>query len=221
MSFRDLFFKPEENVPPKSSHTTATAPSNNLMDRPAGVYNQPQTVIVQGVVDASGLTEFNKYFQKIMDDANLPGPDYYEFSKALESMNSLPLSEQQKFVAVFASFATQGVKPQALIDAASKYLQILEQKKVQEFDASVNAATQGIQQKKDKVDDLNKQNAELTAKIQANTTEILNLSNQVVTDQGKVESKKTTFNMAYNSFTQKIKEDIAKIQNYLNGNVTQ
>lgn len=221
MSFKDLFFKPEDHVPPKSDHTTATAPSNNLMDRPAGVYTHPQTGVVQGVVDASGLTEFNKYFQKIMDDANLPGPDYYEFSKALESMNSLPLSEQQKFVAVFASFATQGVKPQALIDAASKYLQILEQKKVQEFDASVNAATQGIQQKKDKVDDLNKQNAELTAKIQANTTEILNLSNQVVTDQGKVESKKTTFNMAYNSFTQKIKEDIAKIQNYLNGNVTQ
>lgn len=210
MSFKDLFFKPDEEAP-KLKVFNPPAPSATAM----------QTVMPQGVVTAEGVDEFTKYFTKVMDDNNIPGPDYYEFSKALLSMAAVGISEQQKYVVVFAGFAAQGIKAELLYDTAARYVEILETKKQEEFETALASAQASIDQKKARVDALVKENTDLTAKIQANTTDMMNLNVDITTQQGKLESKKTTFNMAFNNFVQKIHNDMEKIKTYLYGNATQ
>lgn len=210
MSFKDLFFKPDEEAP-KLKAFNPPAPSATAM----------QAVMPQGVVTAEGVDEFTKYFTKVMDDNNIPGPDYYEFSKALLSMAAVGISEQQKYVVVFAGFAAQGIKAELLYDTAARYVEILETKKQEEFETALASAQASIDQKKARVDALVKENTDLTAKIQANTTDMMNLNVDITTQQGKLESKKTTFNMAFNNFVQKIHNDMEKIKTYLYGNATQ
>lgn len=220
MSLKSFLFKEEE--PPKEAPkvvATTVKPSYP----PVGIVGATSFGVEPiGAHPIGDADEFSKYFQDIMDKANLPGPDYYEFSKALDSMKGMPLSDQQRFVTVFAGFAAQGVKPQALVDAANQYLNILNQKKESEFEASVKAAQGQVDQKKQKIEQLTKENADLTAKIQQNTTDMMTLNNEVMDMQGKLESKKTTFAMSFQNFTQKILADIEKIKTYLiNGNATQ
>lgn len=181
----------------------------------------PSVGIPQGSIDITSAGEFDKYFLDIMEKANLPGPDYFEFAKALEGLKNAGLPEEQKLLAVFAGFQAQGVAPQQLVDAANKYIDILNSKKTGEFDASVVTAQNVILGKEQRIDALVKENAEIAAKLQKNNEEVQFLTQERVNLLGKLESKKTTFNMSFQNFIQKIQKDIESIQKYLiNGNIT-
>lgn len=219
MSFKDMFYKaPPEDKPEK------VVPSPQLQqvykDRSGAAFMSiPTQAPVQ--VDATSSDEFNQYLAKIMDDANLPGPDYYEFSKALDTLKALPLTEEQKYVTIFATFGAQGIKPQDLIDAAMKYITILGQKKSSEFDSSVQSAEVALKATKDKIVSLGEDNIKLQKQMTENARMIGELTNEFTTKESKLEIKKTTFNMAYQNFINKIMGDIENIKKYLiNGSVT-
>lgn len=218
MGLKDIFWKdngPKESPREPSKKITSYVPStpSSASIRTVGA--------PQANIDITSAGEFDKYFLGIMDQANLPGPDYFEFAKALEGLKNAGLPEEQKLLAVFAGFQAQGVTPQSLVDAANKYIDILNSKKTGEFDASVVAAQNVILGKEQRIDALVKENAEIAAKLQKNNEEVQFLTQERVNLLGKLESKKTTFNMSFSNFIQKIQKDIESIQKYLiNGNIT-
>lgn len=209
---RNFFFKDGGGVPPS---TKAVKPSPS-----------PPMAIPQAApptqVDATSSAEFNQYLQKILKDSNLPGPDYYEFSNALETLKSAPLTEQQKFVTMFAGFQAQGITAQSLVDTAKQYIVILNNRKAAEFDASVSSAEHTIEQKQAQYTDLLNKNTELAKQIQDNGTKAEVLLGDINTSKSKLETKKTTFNMAFQALIAKIGVDIENITKYLiNGTTTQ
>lgn len=220
MSLKDLFYK----APPEDSKPEKVVPSPQLQqvykDRSGAAFMPiPTQSSVQ--VDATSSDEFNQYLAKIMDDANLPGPDYYEFSKALDTLKASPLTEEQKYVTIFAGFGAQGLTPQALVDAAQKYIAILGQKKSSEFDTSVQSAELAIKNREESIRIFGEENVSLSQKIADNAKRIGELTEEMTKMKTKVEVKKTTFNMAYQNFINKIMGDIENIKKYLiNGSVT-
>lgn len=218
MGLKDLFYKAaagEIKVPSVKTVQGATMATNISI----GMQTLVPSVPVQ--VDPTSSDEFDQYLAKIMDDANLPGPDYYEFSKALDTLKSSPLTNEQKYVTIFAGFGVQGITPQSLIDTANKYLVILAQKRVSEFDASVHSAELAIKNREDSIKTFGEENVSLSQKIADNAKRITELTEEGNKMRTKVEIKKTTFTMSYNNLILRIKADIENIKTYLiNGSVT-
>lgn len=165
-------------------------------------------------------SEFMNYLKGIMDKSNLPGPDYYEFVQALDSMKTQPLSEQQKFIAIFAGFQAQGVTTNLLIDSAQKYISILTDSKAKEFDVAVEGVNQQIASKNAQIQQLTLKNEELNKTIQQNADTIAGLNKEVIEMSTKISTKKSLFEGSFNNFIGVINENISKIKTYLNGHDT-
>lgn len=216
MSLKNIFWK--DNSPAEAPKPVSTIKPTG----PSGI--APIGSISAGVIpvqtDPTSQSEFDQYLQKILQDANLPGPDYYEFSNALSTLKASPLTEEQKYVTIFAGFQAQGVTSQALVDAAQKYIAILGQKKSTEFDTSVQSAELAIKNREESIRIFGEENVTLSNKIADNARKIGELTEEMNKMKTKVEVKKTTFNMAYQNFIKKIMDDIENIKKYLYGNAT-
>ena len=85
----------------------------------------PPTTPVASYQYNADADKFNHYFNKLFEEANIPGPDYYEFSKMVEAMRSIP-DEEARYVAAFAGLNVQGLDKTRLLSTASEYLQLLD-----------------------------------------------------------------------------------------------
>ncbi|WP_431213125.1 hypothetical protein ACQ86N_47135 [Puia sp. P3] len=83
---------------------------------------------------------FADYFDKLFSDANIPGPDYYEFSKMVAAMQVIP-DERSRYYAAFAGLQVQGLDKQKLMSTAAEYLRVLTADASQ-FETTVQAALQ-------------------------------------------------------------------------------
>ncbi|RYD98179.1 MAG: hypothetical protein EOP50_05165, partial [Sphingobacteriales bacterium] len=55
-------------------------------------------VDAQPHIDASEQDKFRAHFARLLEEANLPGPDYYEFVRMISAMHMLP-EERSRFQA--------------------------------------------------------------------------------------------------------------------------
>jgi hypothetical protein len=159
-------------------------------------------------------SRFADYFDKLFREANIPGPDYYEFSRMIEAMQAIP-DEASRFAAAFAGLQVQGLDKEKLLSTAAAYLQVLDTD-ANQFHTTVDAALQ------EKVHARKAAAEEKALRIQALTKEITDLQAQVhalETEIQENEEKISSRNEAYvaESADRKawIEADIIKIKNYL------
>src|SRR5579872_6030294 len=86
-------------------------------------------------------TRFIDYFDKLFSDANIPGPDYYEFSRMIGAMQAIP-DEQSRFYTAYAGLQVQGLDKTKLLSTAGEYLRILASD-ADHFRSTVETALQG------------------------------------------------------------------------------
>src|SRR6201999_451473 len=72
----------------------------------------------------AGDQRFAEYFDKLFDDANIPGPDYYEFARMIAAMQMIP-DEAARYAAAFAGLRVQGLDKEKLLSTAGEYLRVL------------------------------------------------------------------------------------------------
>lgn len=166
--------------------------------------------------------KFEKYFDNLFDKANLPGPDYYEFYKTMETLEKHIPDETARLSASFASLSIQGLTKQHLIDTANKYKAIIEDDH-RNFDRALE------DKQKSEVGHRQTQIQELQQRIQANSEKIQKLTaeiteaqakmgkvkNEVLEQENKLTKNKHGYQVACQAVLSKITTDLQKIQSTL------
>jgi len=129
MGLIDLFIErtPDDKKPEqKQTQPAQTAQpnyfglnNNQQVSQPVPVY-QPQ----RPVVDNQVYDKFMAHFDELLKNSNLPGPDYYEFSKMVESMSSL--TDEVRMPAAFSALNVQGLTKDKLISTAKQYIEVID-----------------------------------------------------------------------------------------------
>jgi len=164
--------------------------------------------------DASITEKFKQYFDKLFTEANIPGPDYFEFSKMTEAMRSIP-DEKARYTAAFAGLCVQGLDKNKLLNTAADYLKILEQDAAS-FNSTVDAAL------KEKVEARQQEIIQKQQRMEQLTREISDLQNQVQLlhmevkeSEEKIESNTGGYRSSSEQMKQRIQYDIERIKQHI------
>lgn len=165
------------------------------------------------------IEKFEKHFDNLMNETNLPGPDYFEFCKMMEALETAVPDEKARFMAVFASLNVQGLSKEKLINSAGKYKIVIQEDKTK-FELAVNDKL------KSEVDSRKIQLKDYQAKLVQNNETIKKLTQEIADGQAKIqalyseigekESKIKTnidgYSIACEAMLNKINIDIQKIE---------
>jgi hypothetical protein len=173
------------------------------------VHTAEKNAAVHTPTDAGN--KFSDYFNKLFADANLPGPDYYEFSKMTEAMQVIA-DEKARYCAAFAGLQVQGLNKGKLLSSALEYVQILDADAVA-FHNTIDAALA------EKVQSRKKEMEESRDRIQKLSQEIVNLQQQmelltkeIEENEAKIGNSAAGYSAALESSKQKLLQDIEKIK---------
>ncbi|AEW02088.1 hypothetical protein A4D02_08725 [Niastella koreensis] len=159
-------------------------------------------------------TKFKEHFEKLLREANLPGPDYFEYSKMLEAMQAVP-DEQVRFTTAFAGLSVQGLDKQKLLSSAGQYLQLLDAD-AQSFHSSVDAALQEkVVEKKQQMDEKEKRIQQLTQEISTLQNELLVMQAEIKENEAKIATNTGGYKYESEAMKNRIVRDIEKIKTYI------
>ena len=159
-------------------------------------------------------SKFKDYFDKLFNEANIPGPDYYEFSKMIEVMKTVP-DEQVRFITAFAGLSVQGLDKQKLLSTAEQYLQLLDTDAAN-FHSTVDAALQEkVHEKKRTQEEKAQRIQQLTQEISNLQNELLLLQNEIKENEEKIEANTGGYKSESAAMKGRIATDIEKIKRYI------
>jgi hypothetical protein len=212
-----LFVEFEED-PNKPSQGTAHTSTTVRTAATPGLSSEP----VRVAMTQADLDKFEKHFEKLFDQANLPGPDYFEFWKMMETLEAHIPDEKARISAVFASLSIQGLTKSRLVESATHYKGLLERDKA-EFDRAFSQkATAELEGRKKNITELEKKivaNSELIQKLTREITEaqgvIATLKSEIVQEEQKLLANKGGYTVACDAMMKHITDDIQKIQTTL------
>jgi hypothetical protein len=146
--------------------TDETVPGGQAPGKPvAGPAPEPSKPATPATVpNAAGTGQvdrkFVEHFVNLLEKANLPGPDYFEYKQALQSMEGLGLGEEKQFQAAWASFkAMGGAKDTAVLKtSADQYLGMLGKDRdsfLKDVEKAVKERVGALQDEHKKLEDTN------------------------------------------------------------------
>jgi chromosome segregation ATPase len=174
------------------------------------------------VLNAGEIDKFEKHFEKMFDQANLPGPDYYEFWKTMETLEAHIPDEKARISATFASLSIQGLTKDHLLQSANKYKELIEIDK-STFEKVVNQKSENdIGQKRKDLKGLEEKiakNAELIKRLTQEITEAQTtmgkVKAEIAEEETKLANNKNGYIMASQAMINKIVTDVQKIQSII------
>jgi len=174
------------------------------------------------VLDEATIDKFEKHFEALFDQANLPGPDYYEFWKMMETLEPHIRDERTRLSATYASLVVQGLTKDKLVDTAEKYKTIIQEDK-NSFEKAVQEKGEGeIGQKRRQLKQLEDTIAQQTDMIRKLTQEIADaqagmgtLTAAIADEEQKLMQNRQGYVLACDAMLQKITDDINKIKTTL------
>jgi predicted nucleic acid-binding Zn-ribbon protein len=183
---------------------------------------QPSSGISRAPIDHAEAQKFEKYFDRLFDQANFPGPDYYEFYKMMETLEAHIHDEKARLSATYASLAIQGLTKKTLIETATKYKAIIEKDKT-DFDRALNEKLKSeVGERQSQLQELEKKIAANAEQIQKLTKEITEaqvqtgkLKNEVMEEENRLRQNSNGYQLASQAVINKIVDDIQKIQSTL------
>ena len=155
-----------------------------------------------------------EYFDKLFSEANIPGPDYFEFSKMVAALKAVP-DEFSRFCAAYAGLQVQGLTKERLLSTAEEYLRVLDTDAAR-FHSTVEAALQ------EKVHGKKAEAEEKSQRIRSLSKEISDLQNQIAVLQAEIRDSEQKITGRSGDYTaesaarkQQIAADIEKIKQYI------
>lgn len=179
--------------------------------KPEEIQQTSTTVSKQSYSTASASAKFRDYFDKLFNEANIPGPDYFEFSKMTEAMQAIT-DEKARYSAAFAGLSVQGLDKQKLLSTAAQYLQVLDNDAAN-FNSTVDAALQEkVIAKQKEIEAKQQRISELTREITDLHNQVAVLNNEIKENEEKIENNTGGYKAALEMMKNRITMDIEKIK---------
>lgn len=205
--------------------STVTKPTIQFPKSQPVISNQPPNENF-GIVSKDKEEKATKYFTDLLDQANLPGPDFFEYLKALkqnkEALGSSITDESIIYKMVFTTLQTSGLKMEVLESSSAEYLKLLDQH-YSDFSENNNKVVEqkvGLKEKR-----INELNTAITSKLAEIKTlnddillakdEIIAVGNEIIIEKSKIEETVTAFKSAYNKTKNEIIEVVEKCKSFL------
>lgn len=210
---KSIFIVPDENA-------SATQPENSNPETTATqTKDNPSTSEVSGQPNE----KFLEILAGVLEKNNLPGFDYFEYRKAVQSIAKLhTMDEATQYKTAYAAAQSMNVSHESLISSANKYLSLLEVEETNFNQSANNYLNQQLASKKseetqlkDQVQKITQQIEELKAKLEADKTRLTNLQDELSSVSRKVEANKANFKASYQNIVEEIRTDIQKMEKYL------
>lgn len=168
----------------------------------------------QGGTATENSNKFRQYFDQLFKDANLIGPDYFEFSKMTDAMQGIT-DERARYSAAFAGLNVQGLDKQKLLNTAAHYVQILEQD-ANNFNNTVDAALkEKVQGKQEEIESNAKRIEALSKEISDLQNKITVLQHEVKENEERIESNSGAYTQEMKWMKSKMLNDVEKIKQYI------
>lgn len=158
--------------------------------------------------------KFRDHFEKLFVEANIPGPDYYEFTKMIEVMRGVP-DEEVRYITAFAGLTVQGLDKEKLLSTADQYIQLLKTDAAN-FHNTVDAALrEKVHEKKTVINEKADRIQQLTQEINQLQQELQQLQQEVQENEEKIEANSGGYAAESEALQQRIGADIEKIKRYI------
>ncbi|MCY7352534.1 MAG: hypothetical protein LH606_18065 [Cytophagaceae bacterium] len=216
-----LNFFVKESEGSASSHASPPTTANAAKTTAAGPVTTPTLKPTAG---GSLDTRFVDHFASVLDKTNLKGPDYFEFRETLRSLNNLGLTEEKQFQAAWASFKAMGgiAEVAVLTNTANQYLTALNADReafLKSVDGAVAEKVGSLQNEQKNLqaenESLAKQMQELQNRMSANLERLTKTGGEIEEQSGKIKQNRDNYEVTFATFTEKIKNDLAKIAQFL------
>jgi chromosome segregation ATPase len=210
-SIGSLFFKisEEEQTAPIQQQSQTQQPVQSPIQPSQSIVGQEDKEIKQQLLDA-------------LEKANMPGYDYFEFIKAIDAQMSIIPSEAMRFQSTFAVASTMGVNVETLLSSAQHYLGILTEKEKEFLTAMDKHAVDAVGGKEGQIQSIDSEMQKKAQQIQQLTQDINELqqqktvlTNEISTNKIKIDTVKNNFFATLKTITDRIKNDVEKIKQYL------
>lgn len=181
----------------------------------AEVIQQSSTIVTQVKAPAAVETDkFKNYFDQLFKDANLPGPDYFEFASMTKAMQAIT-DEKARYSAAFAGLSVQGLDKTKLLETANAYLKILETDAAN-FNSTVDAAlAEKVKAKQEDITAKHKRIEELAREIDDLKNKVQLLQMEVKENEEKIASNTGSYRACAESRKAEIMRDIERIKEYV------
>ena len=167
-----------------------------------------------GDTDPPADQRFADHFDKLFADANVPGPDYYEFARMTVAMQVIA-DERSRYAAAFAGLQAQGLDKDKLLSTAGQYLRVLGDD-ADAFQKTVDAALQEkVQNRTAEAEEKNNRIQSLSREILELQTHIGAMQKEILEDQEKLESSRSAYTAECERRRRQIQTDIEKINHYI------
>ncbi|MCS6928463.1 MAG: Atg14 domain-containing protein [Saprospiraceae bacterium] len=176
----------------------------------------------QPVLSAAELDKYERHFQQLFENANLPGPDYFEFWQTMEALEAHVPDEGTRMKAAFASLQVQGLDKAKLLHTAVQYRDILLQDKVnfeaaaqQKIQLEIGGRQSEWQTLKQQNDERLRQIAQLQQEIAASEKRMEQLQREIEQEKSKIEQVQRGYIAACEAMIAKINNDIQRLEQIL------
>lgn len=179
------------------------------------------------VVNANGVFDQKFYdnFLKVIEENNIEGVDYFEFSRAKKANDSLPgMTDALKFQMAYNTLKANfpNLTKERLLETANFYISKLDneasdfQKEMErEIKNKVTSRLDAAKAKQDEIVKKQEQIAQLQAEIGQAQAEIASLNSEAQQNQNKIEITAKNFQVSLDVLKAQIEQDKASITNFI------
>jgi hypothetical protein len=202
------------NVQDDEDKTAPGSPANEK-ERSAGATPPHASPAMQAMpaADNAALEKFSNYFKTLYEHANLPGPDFYEFSNMTEAMGSI-IPDDIKYPSVFAGFGGTLTKDK-LLSSAAQYLDIIQQDAAT-FDQSWQAAVKSkVEDRRSQIVRKAEEIRQMQEQIAKRNNEIAELNKLAQDEETRLASEQNAYRQQSALLQEKIRTGIEKINRFI------
>lgn len=229
MRLKKLFFKEDTEIP-QARPETRPVPKTPPVPVASSIYQKDLSVPVSQTTDTAVAEDPEEYravivyFDELMKNSNLKGPDIYEFMKALEMMQLPGVDEAVIYNSVYASHRATDheLSMERYEKSAAHYISIIEEKekaneatystKKQEILQKINSETEFLKKSNQEME---AQILEIQAKIKANSDRLEVLSNESTVATQRLDVIRRAFICAKTDRITKIESVLSKIKTHI------